>query len=123
MTLFHYYFGNIRLRHYAAGKVKLNTSDNKYYANDTIRKVNDVWYYADTLGYNNTARNKIIEGYTETYNGSDIPVSGNYGMIQTEVIKCDASANVNTWTVEDWDFNAVNGTDIGKNMNTGVFVI
>lgn len=116
MTLYHYYFGATRLRHYAAGKVKLNASDNKYYAKETIRKIGNVWYYADTLGYTGTTteRSKVIDGYSEVYTGSDIPVSGNYGTVQTEVVQCSAAANVNTWTVEDWDFNAVEGTDIGK---------
>lgn len=113
MTLAHYYFGNVRLRHYAAGKVELNTSDNKYYATETIRKVDNVWYFADTLGYNGTTRNKVIEDYTETYNGA-APATGSYGSIQVEVIQVSAPANLKTWTVEDWDFNAVEGTDIGK---------
>lgn len=113
MTLAHYYFGNVRLRHYAAGKVELNSSDNKYYATETIRKVDNVWYFADTLGYNGSIRNKVIEGYTETYNGTT-PATGNYGTVQVEVIQVSNSAYLKTWTVEDWDYNAVEGTDIGK---------
>ena len=120
MTICHYYFGSTRLRHYASGKIKLNSSDNKYYAKETIRKVNGVWYYADTLGYpstpsyTSTDRVKVISGYTEEYTGVDIPAEGDYALIQTEVIMVSAPANVNAWTVEDWDFNAVSGTDIGK---------
>lgn len=113
MTLWHYYYGNVRLRHYAAGKVKRNASDNKFYAKETVRKVGNTWYYADTLGYNGTSRTKVIEGYTEPYNGAT-PSSGNYALIETEVIQVTAPCRVGTWTVEDWDFNAVEGTDIGK---------
>ena len=115
MTLYHYYYNNVRLRLYAAKKVKLNTSDNKYYASETIRKVDGIWYYADTLTYdNNNNRNVVKAGYTEEYTGSDIPVEGNYGIVQTEVVQITGPLCLGAWTVEDRDFNNVPGTDIGK---------
>ena len=110
MTIYHYYFNNARLRHYAASKVEERNGE--YYAKETVRKVGNAWYYADTLGYSG-GRTKVIEGYTEMYNGP-VPETGNYALIETKVIMFTAPCCVGAWTIEDWDYNAVEGTDIGK---------
>ena len=136
MTICHYYVkstltdngdgtysvneNSVRLQHYAAGKVKLNTTDNKYYAKDPVRKIDGVCYYADTLGYSGTAaqmgtnRNVVIEGYTRIAPADPDLAEGAVKQTNVEVVQITGPVCVDAWTVEDWDFNASLGADIGK---------
>lgn len=132
MTISHYYVKNtltnngdgtysingnsVRLRHYAAGKVKLNASDNKYYAKDPVRKVNGACYYADTLGYatGTNSRRAVIQGYTVGAPADSQLAEGAVKQTDVEVVQITGPVCVNAWTVEDWDFNANLGADIGK---------
>ena len=131
MTISHYYVkstltnngdgtysinGNsVRLRHYAAGKVKLK-SDDKYYAKDPVRKVGGACYYADTLGYASGTNNRrvVIQGYTEAAPADPALAELAVKQTEVEVVQITGPVCVNAWTVEDWDFNASLGADIGK---------
>lgn len=131
MTLFHYYIkstltdngdgtysinsNSVRLIHYASGKVKYNEDKGIYEAKETIRKVNGVCYYADTLGLKATVRQVVLDGYSV-----EAPEDSTLSNNQVKQIKVQVTppltgpVYIKSWTIEDWDFNAVDGTDIGK---------
>lgn len=131
MTLMHYYIkstltdngdnsysindNSVRLRHFASSKVKYNEETGIYEAKETIRNVNGVCYYADTLGLVSGVRRLVIEGYSiEAPNDSSL-TNGKAKQVKTRVTEpLTGPVYIKSWTVEDWDTNAIDGTDIGK---------
>lgn len=105
---------SVRLTHYAYGKVSYNSDDGKYYAKDPIRKINGVCYYADSLGYNDSTRNKVIDGYSRIAPYDQQLQEGGTKQTLVEVVPITGPVVLGSWTVEDWEWNNVAGTDIGK---------
>ena len=106
---------SVRLVHYAASKVSLNSEDNKFYAKDPIRKVNGVCYYADSLGFNSSnERVKVLEGYTRIAPFDPDLAEGAAKNSLVEVKEFTGPVNVGAWSISDYDIHVVPGTDIGK---------
>lgn len=134
MTICHYYVketltvnpdgsysineNSVRLTHYASGKVSKNTQDNKFYAQDPIRRIDNTCYYADSLGYIEQAgrfdyRRRPIEGYSRVAPWDSFLANYAAKNALVEVVEIVGPCCVDAWTVEDWDWFEQAGTDIG----------
>ena len=110
--------GSVRLAHYGSGKVKLNTQDNKYYANDPITKIGGICYYTDTLVYSNVwvRRDTVLQGYTRVAPDDPTLAEGATKNTLVEVVQIIGAPCVDAWQICDWDWAAIDGTDIGKKI-------
>ena len=110
-----YFVGETRLMQFAYGNCKLNDNDGKYYATTLIRKVNNVCYFVDTLGFvgsnlSDANKRKVIDGYSfEAPYDAELAENATKE-IQVEVIPLTGPVEVSTWAVNKNDKHHIKGS-------------
>lgn len=110
---------SVKLRHFAYEKCSLNSGDNKWYANEAIRKVNGTCYYLDTLvrASYTVKRVQVLEGYSVVAPFDSELAEGASKMTNTEVMQMVGTPVIDAWTIENYDSTVNQNDDDGKRYN------